>query len=230
MPPLPPPILNAEMEGLALVAKARRIAIYYNQISAYQAKTDYGLDLGSQLADQAVGRLMYEIDTEVTNLLSDNAFTDARLQWSKTPGVGVSMRDHYESFLEKITSGAQFIYDKTKRYFPNYMLVASNVIPVLSFVSTWKPAPTSNINGPYFAGTVNGLRVYVTPNIKPGRYVIGVNGDDLMTSAAVYAPYMPIVPTQALGFADGGMSQGFSTMYDLQLLNKDLLIAGTIVD
>ena len=65
------------------------------------------------------------------------------------------------------------------------MLVASNLIPVLSFVSTWKPAPTSNINGPYFAGTVNGLRVYVTPNIKPGRFVIGVNGDDLMTSAAV---------------------------------------------
>lgn len=65
------------------------------------------------------------------------------------------------------------------------MLVASNVIPVLSFVSTWKPAPTSNINGPYFAGTVAGLRVYVTPNIAPGRFVIGVNGDDLITSAAV---------------------------------------------
>ena len=60
-----------------------------------------------------------EIDTEVTNLLSDNAYTDSRLTWSKTPGVGVNMRDHYESFLEKITSGAQFIYDKTKRLIRN---------------------------------------------------------------------------------------------------------------
>lgn len=30
---------------------------------------------------------------------------------------------------------------------------------------------------------------------------------------------MAIVPTQLLGFADGTMSQGFSTMYDMKLLS-----------
>ena len=30
---------------------------------------------------------------------------------------------------------------------------------------------------------------------------------------------MAIIPTQLLGFADGGMSQGFSTMYDMKLLS-----------
>lgn len=30
---------------------------------------------------------------------------------------------------------------------------------------------------------------------------------------------MPVVPTQLLGFADGTMSQGFSTMYDMKLLS-----------
>ena len=39
---------------------------------------------------------------------------------------------------------------------------------------------------------------------------------------------MAVVPTQLLGYADGGMSQGFSTMYDLKMLNKDLLVAGRI--
>lgn len=39
---------------------------------------------------------------------------------------------------------------------------------------------------------------------------------------------MPIVPTQALQYADGGNSQGFSTLYALELLNKDLLISGRI--
>lgn len=37
-----------------------------------------------------------------------------------------------------------------------------------------------------------------------------------------------IVPTQLLGHADGGMSQGFSTLYDLRILNKELLVAGRI--
>ena len=72
------------------------------------------------------------------------------------------------------------------------------------------------------------MKVFVTPNIDPGKFVIGVNGNDMMSSAAVYAPYMAVVPTQLLQYADGGNSQGFSTLYDLKLLNPDLLIAGRV--
>ena len=122
----------------------------------------------------------------------------------------------------------QKIYDKTRRFAPNYMLIASNILPILGFIKGFQAAPAGQINGPYFAGTLDGLKVFVTPNIAPGKYVIGVNGDDLMSSAAVYAPYMPVVPTQLLQYADGGTSQGFSTLYDLKLLNADLLVAGRI--
>ena len=108
------------------------------------------------------------------------------------------------------------------------MLIASNVLPILTFINGFSAAPAGTINGPYYAGTLNGLKVFVTPNIEPGKFVIGVNGNDMMSSAAVYAPYMAIVPTQLLQFADGGNSQGWSTMYDLKLLNKDLLISGRV--
>lgn len=222
------PILNAKMESIALVAKARRIAVYYSQIAAFQAKTDYGFDLGDQLAEKAVGQLNYEIDTEITDLLINNASQDGDLVWSKTLPVGVSKQEHYAAFTEIIEIGKQKIYDRTKRFAPNYMLIASNVLPILTFIPGFNAASTSSINGPYFAGTLNGLKVYVTPNIEANRFVLGVNGDDMMSSAAVYAPYMPVVPTQLLGYADGGMSQGFSTLYDLKLLNKDLLVAGRI--
>lgn len=108
------------------------------------------------------------------------------------------------------------------------MLIASDILPVLTFMKGFTAASTANINGPYFAGTLNGLKVFVTPNIKAGKFVLGVNGGDYMSSAAVYAPYMAIVPTQLLQYADGGTSQGWSTMYDLKLLNRDLLVAGTV--
>lgn len=39
---------------------------------------------------------------------------------------------------------------------------------------------------------------------------------------------MPIVPTQLLQYADGGTSQGFSTMYDLVVLNENLIVAGRV--
>ena len=55
-------------------------------------KTDYGFDLGDQLAKQAVGELAREIDTEVTNMLIDAAEEDASLVWSKTLPVGVNFQ------------------------------------------------------------------------------------------------------------------------------------------
>ena len=65
----------------------------------YQAKTDYGVDLGDQLAEKAVGELSYEIDTEITNMLIENADVDAELEWSKTLPIGVSKAEHYKLFV-----------------------------------------------------------------------------------------------------------------------------------
>ena len=222
------PIINAEIKAIPLIAKARRIAIYYSQIAAFQAKTDYGMDLGAQLAEKAVGELSYEIDTEITSMLVDNASESSLLSFNKALPMGVSKAEHYEGFAEVVEIGKQLIYDNTKRFAPTYMLIASDILPILSFVRGFSAASTSSVNGPYFAGTLNGLKVFVTPNVKAGTFVLGVNGDDMMSSAAVYAPYMAIVPTQLLGYADGGMSQGWSTMYDLKMLNAGLLVKGTV--
>lgn len=110
------------------------------------------------------------------------------------------------------------------------MIIASSVKPVLALMDGFKPASTSNINGPYFAGTLNGLKVFVSPAMKDGRFLLGVNGNDMMSSVAVYAPYMPIVPTQLLQYADGATSQGFSTLYDLKVLNPNLIVAGKVTE
>lgn len=224
------PIINVRMQSMALVAKARRIAVYYSQIAAFQAKTDYGFDLGDQLAEKAVGELAYEIDTEITQLLIENADAVEGLKFNKAIPMGISKAEHYEGFTETIAAARQIIYDRTKRFAPNYMLIASDVLNMFGFLKGWQAAPAKQINGPYFAGTLEGLKVFVTPNIEPGTFVLGVNGNDMMSSAAVYAPYMPVVPTQLLGFADGGMSQGWSTLYDLRMLNKLLLVKGTVIN
>lgn len=55
------PTLKAHMAHIDLHAHARRIAIYYSQIANFQAKTDYNMDLGEQLAQQAQGELAYKL-------------------------------------------------------------------------------------------------------------------------------------------------------------------------
>lgn len=233
------PLLNAQLDVMPLQAKVRRIAIYYSQIANFQAKTDYGINLDEQLASQAVGELAYEIDSEVVGLLADSAELAEELKWSKTQRVGVSLMEHYAAFAEVIEVAKAVIYRRTQKFAPNYMLVAPELMPIITFIPGWNAAAAGVVNGPYFAGTLNGLKVYVSPMMAKGEFVLGVNGNDLQTSAAVYAPYMPIVPTQLLGYADGGMSQGFSTMYDLKLLShyekngklySPLLVKGQVVE
>ena len=99
------------------------------------------------------------------------------------------------------------------------MVVAADVLTIMPYLKGWTAAPAAVVNGPYFAGTVDSMKVFVSPMLARGKFFFGVNGSDLQTAAAVYAPYMAIIPTQLLGFADGGMSQGFSTMYDMKLLS-----------
>ena len=192
-----------------------------------------GIDLGEVLATQACAELSYEIDTEVVNLLVKTAIEKRDyedLVFNKALPYGVSKRDHYAGFAEIIEVASQHIYDLTQKHAANYMLIASNIKPMLALMDGWKAASTNKINGPYFAGTLNGIKVYVSPAIPAGRYVLGYNGDDMVTSAAVYAPCMAVVPTQLLGFADGSMNQGFSTLYDLVLLNDMLLAAGKVIN
>ena len=70
----------------------------------------------------------------------------------------------------------------------------------------------------------------MSPELANGEFVCGVNGEDLGASAAVFAPYLMVTPTQLLGYADGGVSQGFSTLYDLKLINPLLVVKGRVID
>ena len=224
------PAIGPRMKHIPLVAEPRRIAVRYDQITAFQAKTDYGFSLDKQIAEQACGELAYEIDTEIVGMLKDGAGEAmAELTWSKTLPVGVSKFEHYNGFLEIVEMAKAIIYDRTKKFHPNYMVIASDILPVLRFVNGFTAAKSVKMNGPYKVGELDGMNVYVSPMMGAGEFFLGLNGNDLMSSAGVYAPYMAIVPTQLLGTPDGGLAQGFSTWYAKALLNKNLLVAGRIV-
>ena len=223
------PTIGPKMNRIALVAEPRRIAVRYDQITAFQAKTDYGFSLDKQIAEQACGELAYEIDTEIVEMLYNGAKDNGdTLTWSKVLPVGVSKFEHYNGFLEVIEEAKAIIYNRTKKFHPNYMVIAADVLPVLRFVNGFTAVKNAKMNGPYKVGELDGLNIYVSPALASGDFFLGLNGSDMMSSAGVYAPYMAIVPTQLLGTPDGGLAQGFSTWYAKALLNKSLLVAGKV--
>ena len=100
------------------------------------------------------------------------------------------------------------VYKRNNRFMPNWMLVSPDIMPILTFVPGFKAANNAIANGPFVAGTVAGMKVIVSPALGDQVCYLGVLGADGKTAVGVYAPYMPLVPTQLLGFADGLMSQG----------------------
>ena len=225
------PSIGPKMRRIPLVAEPRRIAVKYDQITAFEAKTDYGFSLDKQIAEQACGELAYEIDTEIVDMLYEGAKANKALtDWNKRQPIGVSKFDHFAGFLEVIEEAKSLIYKATGKYHPNYMVVAANCMQVIRFVPGFTPVKNAKMNGPYKVGELDGLNVYVSPRLGDWEFFFGLNGNDMMSSAGVYAPYMAIIPTQLLGTPDGGLAQGFSTYYAKALLNKNLLVAGKIVD
>ena len=225
------PTIGPVMKRIPLVAEPRRIAVRYDQITAFQAKTDYGFSLDKQIAEQACGELAFEIDTEIVEMLREASIEAGdELTWGKALPIGVSKFEHYNGFLEVVEDAKAIIYKRTKKFSANYMVCAADVLPVLSFVNGFTAVKAPKMNGPYKAGELNGLEVFVSPSLEKGEFFFGLNGSDMMSSAGVYAPYMAIVPTQLLGTPDGGLAQGFSTWYAKAILNGNLLVHGRIVD
>ena len=222
------PTLVGHMAGINLTARARRIAVYYSQFAAFQSKQDYGMDFEATIAQQAQAELQYEIDGEAVLLVKAAAAEEeaaGRLvpqTWMDTELDTISYSMKAEGFARVLEQAKADVYKRTGRWMPNWMLVGPEVMPILSFVKGFQPSSNAAVNGPYVAGTVAGLKVIVSPMLGK-ECLLGILGADGKTATGVYAPYMPIVPTQLLGFADGTMAQGFSTLYDMKIINKFLI-------
>lgn len=57
----------------------------------FQMQSEYGVDIGSQLAEQAVGELAYEIDSEIVFGLVDAAPMKQELVFNGAQPIGVNL-------------------------------------------------------------------------------------------------------------------------------------------
>ena len=230
------PTIKVVSDSISLTAKPRKVKIFFSQFASFMAKQEAGFNLEEALKSQAVSELEYEIDSEIVNLLAKNAGKfaaragEATVTFNKRVPVGISKSEHYEAFAETLLALSKVIRDRTKRYGISYIVGATDLPLVVGLMKNWKDSGQSTKPGPYFAGSINGIKVYIHPEMEQGHFFGGFHGDDLMTSSAVYGPYMPIVPTALLQGPDGGTTQGFSTLYALEMLNDILLCEGRIVD
>lgn len=182
------------MKGISLQARARRIAIKYSQFAAFQSKNDYGIDLESTLAQQAQSELEFEIDGEAIYLIKNACEASKKIEWvdKNVDTLAYSLRA--ESFARAIEQAKTLVYRATNKFMPTYMIISPEVMPILAFVPGFQAANNSVANGAYFAGNVNGLKVFVSPALTAdsddivGECYLGVLGADGVTATGIFAP------------------------------------------
>ena len=218
------PSIVGRMNGIPLTARARKLAIEYDTLAAMQSKQDYGMDFESTIAQQAQAELEYQIDSEAVYLVKEAGdAVDRKVEWIDEELDTISYSMKAEGFARKLEQAKMLVYKATNKFLPNWMIVSPDMMPILSFVKGFQEANNAIANGPYVAGTVSGMKVIVSPILEGKVCYLGVLGNDGKTAVGVFAPYIPIIPSQLLQFADFRMSQGFATMYDMKVINPLLL-------
>ena len=91
-------------------------------------------------------------------------------------------------FVEIIEAAASKIYQRTQRFSPNYMIISPSIRQILAFIPGLEANSATEFNGPYFFGTLNGVKIYVSNSLEDGKFVLGVNNGTAEATAAVYAP------------------------------------------
>ena len=71
-----------------------------------------------------------------------------KIIWEKINGLFVTQ---LEGFAEVVSAASRIIFDRTKKFEANFMVIASNIKEVLSLTRGWKEVNTAK-NGPYYAG------------------------------------------------------------------------------
>lgn len=222
------PEIGLVMRNVPITAKARTLRAYWAFDSAYELNKEYGQNIEELLATQASGEIAHEIDIELTNdLLAIGKKNPSRVVWSKTQPIGVSLADHYDGFQAVVNEGANAINQATRRVRANFMVCGLEVLTVLSVMRNFK-ASGNIANGPYYAGTLGDIKVYVSPDYPSDEFVLGYKGNSMFEAGAFYTPYMPVTSTDLLTDADFRGQRAWATMYGKKIINDKLYLAGKI--
>jgi hypothetical protein len=92
--------------------------------------------------------------------------------------AAVSKVEHYNNIIDESELLAQaFIFKRTKRLMPNYVIITADIFPLFSFHRDFKVNSAAQINGPYCCGTYKDMPVIVSPFLNRGEMLWGVNDE-----------------------------------------------------
>lgn len=219
------PEVDFQMVHAPVQAFPNRLKTAYSLEAAQNLRSLHGLSAETEMVVALSQALRFEIDRQIIKDLF--SFAEATsVTWPLAPSTGVTYTEHKLSFVDRLITASNNIFERCKRGLANFLVVGlrpSDVIESLpGFVASSELATQ---NGVVFAGTLNGRwKVYKDPyniNRDPEQrnILLGFKGANFLDAGFVYAPYIPFYTTPTIVLPDFIAQKGMATQWGKRKVN-----------
>lgn len=212
--PVNAPVIKADLAQIDLEARNRKLKAVFSFDAAQDLSKVHNVDIQKLMQDISGDEIKAEVDAE-TLAIGYAVNTDLSVTFNMTPSKYYAPKDHYESFAITIAEATTAMFNATRKYRPNVLVLGANGQTIVSQMSGFKPVNTVS-QGPAVIGTINGnIKVIADPYLDADAgYFTYKNPSNPFASSMIHAPYYGVLSTQFILGADFEGSQGYAMAYD----------------
>jgi len=199
--------MSMSIDKVLVEAKSRKLKAEYSHEFAQDLKAIHGLDAVNELSNILATELTSEINREVMRTIYGvavlgtsgatvgkiDAMTDTDGRWTAERWIGLN-------FL--LQTEANNIAKKTRRGKGNIFITSANVASALAAakILDTSQATAMHIDETFstFAGTINGIKVYIDPYAEKDFIIVGYKGLSSWDAGLFYCPYTPLQQVKSL--------------------------------
>jgi len=213
------------IEKTSVTAKSRALKAEYSTELAQDLKAVHGLDAETELANILSTEILQEINREVVRRVYTNARWGAAN--TNTPGTfdldqdsnGRWSVERFKGLMFGIERDRNSIARTTRRGKGNFMICSPDVASAMALAGMLEAGHAVNADETQstFAGTMNGMKVYIDPYYwAEGQfYTVGYKGANAYDAGMFYCPYVPLQMVRAMGEDTFQPKIGFKTRYGM---------------
>ena len=215
------------IEKTSVTAKSRALKAEYSTELAQDLKAVHGLDAETELANILSTEILQEINREVIRTIYWCSKPGAQVD-TTTPGTfdmdtdsnGRWSVEKFKGLMYQIERDRNEIGHETRRGKGNFMICSADVASAMSMAGMLESGHALNTDDTMstFAGTMNGMKVYVDPyyTSNVGQfYMVGYKGSSAYDAGLFYCPYVPLQMVRAMGEQTFQPKIGFKTRYGM---------------
>ena len=211
----------------SVTAKSRALKAEYSTELAQDLKAVHGLDAETELANILSTEILNEINREVIRTIYFAAKAGAQTDTTAagtfdldTDSNGRWSVEKFKGLMYQIERDRNEVGHTTRRGKANLMICSADVASAMSMAGMIETGHALTVDDTMstYAGTMNGMKVYVDPYYSTAAgqfYVVGYKGTSPYDAGLFYCPYVPLQMVRAMGENTFQPKIGFKTRYGI---------------